>query len=163
VLPGGVVANWVQQLCREFLYSGGAPYALFAGAMLLWSSSKEGGSVRRSTYLAPLLFLPALGMSVVIAAHRETYQPNPGQLALAVVLYGMVLAIPVLILGYCYVGLVNLGFVTLRSLGAFGDDTIPEYTAFQSGDDYQGSGALERQAHSDWTHGSMRQAGIAPA
>src|SRR5215471_2769895 len=137
LLPRGAVEDWIQQVCREVLYSGGAPYAVFAGALLLWSGGKEGPSVRRSTYLAPVLFLPVLGMSLVIAAHRETYQPNPGQLALAVVVYGMIFAIPVLILGYCYVGLVNLGFVILRSLGAFGDDTIPEYTAFQSGDDYQ--------------------------
>jgi hypothetical protein len=118
-LPRGFVEDWIQQLCSAVLYSGGVPYALFAGAILLWSVDKEGASVRRSTSLAPVLFLPALGMSVVIAAHRETYRPSPGQLALAVVFYGMVLAIPVLILGYCYVGLINLGFVILRSLGAF--------------------------------------------
>src|SRR5215469_4222541 len=162
VLPGGVVANWVQQLCREFLYSGGAPYALFAGAMLLWSSSKEGGSVRRSIYLAPVLFLPALGMSVVIAAHRETYQPNPGQLALAVVLYGMILAIPVLILGYCYVGLVNLGFVILRSLGAFSHEEMTALAGLETAGEYAGKASLSvpvrPEARADWSCGPVAEA-----
>src|SRR5215831_15733789 len=107
VFSGGAMANWAQELCRELLYSGGVPYALYAGAMLIWSRDKEGASVRRSTYLAPLLFLPAMAITLVIAVGRaSTYSQDPAQLVAVVFLYGMVLTIPVLVLGYFYVGLV---------------------------------------------------------
>jgi hypothetical protein len=118
MLAGGVVANYIEN---------GTPYVLFAGAMLLWSRGKEGSSVRRSTYVAPLLFLPVVAFSVVNATLRlSTYHRGAAEVLLGVFEYVLMLALPVLILAYSYVGLVNLVFVILKSFGVFPDESLRE-------------------------------------
>src|SRR5215471_11369501 len=159
LLPAGVVANWVLELCREVLYSGGVPYLLFAGAMLFWSWDKEGASVRRSTYLAPLLFLPAFAFSLLIAWRRASMYPQElAELFVMFFLYGLVFTVPVSILGYGYVGLVNLAFVILRSVGAFGDEPIGTYAGFQSEGEYCGRGSVEYAGRASWSCGWVEPA-----
>jgi hypothetical protein len=159
-LPGWFVAQWVERLSRELLYTAEVPYLLFAALMLFWSCDKEAASVRRSTYLAPLLFLPVLALTMVIAGLRATgYRSDSAGFLLFVLVYGFILIVPVLSLGYAYVGVINLAFVILRSSGVFPKDPIQAPGALPKAWEWRDAGTSQLESDKVHSYGSVKQSG----
>src|SRR5262249_19292043 len=111
-LAGVVVPDWIGEGCKGALRWGAIPAALFATGMLLWTVDKGSVSVRRSTYLAPLLFSPVLGAYLLISSGPQGTANQPGaQLFAWLMICGFLIVAWVVPVGYCYVGLINLAFV----------------------------------------------------
>jgi len=123
-IPGGLLPDWVDPLCRAALQWAGIPSAVFAAIMIIWSLNKEARTVRRSTYLSPLVFFPIITAYVVIATGlpATAYRPGPAAGLAWFVMYEFLVLMSVLTLGYTYVGVINLVFVLFRSCGGFDYD-----------------------------------------
>jgi hypothetical protein len=128
VLPSAIsvsaapfLSEWIWGFCNVTLREAGIPYAFFAAVMILWSRKKEAASIRRSTYLSPLLFLPVLfGCFVVTSGlNGALYRWAQFEMVAWLFIYGVFASLATLTVGYCYVALVNLAFIILRSCGAF--------------------------------------------
>src|SRR5262249_46535194 len=112
VIPGGLLPDWVDQLCRAALQWAGIPSAAFAAVMIFWSLNREASTVRRSTYLSPLLFFPVMTAYLVIASGvpAREYRPGPAAGIAWFVMYEFVLLVAVLTPGYTSVRVVKLAF-----------------------------------------------------
>src|SRR5215813_9188572 len=121
VLPHFVRDPWIGKVLRAALGPIGIPCVLFGAAMVLWSRSQNANRVRRSTYLAPLLYAPVQGLYLVIAytVSSSTRRLDTAELAVWFFIIGFLILSVGLTLGYSYVGVLNLAFVGLRSWGAF--------------------------------------------
>jgi len=135
-LPGSLLPDWIDKLCRAILRWSEIPCAVFAAVMIFWSRNKEVDSVRRSTYLSPLLFFPAISMYLVIVSGvpAGSYRPGPAGGIAWFLIYEFLILTSVLTLGYIYVGVINLVFVLFRSCGGFDYD---EWVATTSREPYQ--------------------------
>src|SRR5258708_2613627 len=90
--------------------------------------------MRRSTYLAPVVFLPVLFVRLVIGTvwGLAAARTDQSEIIVWLFLYALFGSAVVLILGYSYVALINLGFVVLRSWGAFQEDPPTAEELFQN-------------------------------
>ncbi|MES9826417.1 MAG: hypothetical protein ABW141_14510 [Candidatus Thiodiazotropha endolucinida] len=95
---------------------GAIPYMIFVGIMIFWIRGKGVKIIRKTTYIAPLIFIPiqAIYLTVSFYMKRNT-QPDLTGLSEGL----LVSAVYILILGYMYVLVANIGYLVLNKLGLF--------------------------------------------
>ena len=104
--------SFILELSLEF---GGIAYLFFGAALFYWlgklATSK---SMRKLTYIAPLLFIPVQAIFWLTSYYIEKLS-NPD---LAGGWDGIpIFAVYILIIGYCYVVIVNMGYFMFSRLG----------------------------------------------
>ena len=109
----------VLTLLAGSLFVGGVPYIVFLVGILIWTYGKSTLQVRRMTNVAPFLFLVVFAGFAAIVEIARLSQNRAGLIPISLsadlyfiaYLYGLVL-----LLGYSYVLLMNLGFYLFRKL-----------------------------------------------
>jgi len=92
------------------------PYALFCLSVFLWSQHKTPGAIRRIIYRLPLVFV--LIETVYLSAENYLGLPESlGFIGLTAVV--IMLAVFVVILGYVYIFLAEIGYIALLQLHRF--------------------------------------------
>lgn len=98
------------------LVYGGIPYAIFLAGVLLWTTNRPVGAIRRFTYVAPLVYLGPFLVHLYIYAVVKTKSPTGG---LAVHEWPTVIGYFTMFtfgIGYAYVLLAHAGYYAGRWL-----------------------------------------------
>lgn len=106
--------NIVTGLLFSSLMFAGISYFVFILCILLWMRSRDVKSVRKLSYISPLLFIPvqAIYLCVTFIVDKLS-NPELGGLGGSV----FVSAVYIVIIGYAYVVLVNGGYIALLKAG----------------------------------------------
>ena len=109
LLPFGM--NSVVGVLALSLAFGGAQYVVFASVLFLWIGRvKDTERIRRLSYVAPLLFIPVQAAGWVIYGYVEKLS-NPELVGTWEPLIAF--AVYILLIGYAYVGAVNLLYLVI--------------------------------------------------
>ncbi len=92
---------------------GGLPYVLVAGGIVWWSRRRSARELRRAIWLAPLLMVPVLLFPLVVYSLVARGGASADRFAGSMLFLGAM----VLLFGYGYVALVELGALVGRRLG----------------------------------------------
>lgn len=92
---------------------GGLPYVLVAGGILWWSRGRSARELRRAIWLAPVLMVPVLLLPVVVYSVASRGGGSADRFVESMVFLGGM----VLLFGYAYVALVELGALVGRRMG----------------------------------------------
>lgn len=96
------------------LILGGVPYLLFLVGLFAWMRNKETDQVRQMIHLSPLLFIPVLmACALIVGVIGAIAESNPSGLFAGLGL-GLFCSVFALILGYSYVGLIDIAFLLFR-------------------------------------------------
>jgi hypothetical protein len=121
LLPFGL--NAVLGVLILSLTFGGLQYLLFAGIMYYWIGSlKEAALIQRSSYWAPVLFIPIQAGGWLMYGYYERLS-NPNLVGIWDGV--LVFSIYIIILGYVYVGLVNLAYSFVKKSGIAPSEVKP--------------------------------------
>jgi tetratricopeptide (TPR) repeat protein len=109
------------------LLIGGIPYILFLAGLSFWARGKNFRTLQRMTYIAPLLFIAVFVYCALLLIPVQILTVGEVRVEGRAVSY---LCVFILILGYFYVLLANLGFHLLKATGhideeAYWEGTLP--------------------------------------
>lgn len=92
---------------------GGLPYVLVAVGILWWSRGRSARELRRAIWLAPVLMVPVMLLPVVVYSVVSRGGASADRFAGSILFLGGM----VLLFGYVYVALVELGALVGRRMG----------------------------------------------
>jgi len=96
------------------LVFGGIPYVLLAFGLVWWMRGKGEATVRRASFIVPLLMLAIFW----VCWFAYALVPEPHDIRASYLLGGVAMSLYVVVVGYAYVMLITLSLDLLRRLGA---------------------------------------------